>query len=460
MKQSHNGESFFELIGYWLPELIILCITVALPPLFDAYLIASLHSTLSYGALGMATNFLHTLVKLSEAIPIAAIAVIGRHNGAKNHAASGAHFINTLVLAILLGLLQLIIIYYAAPTIYAWLGVPPAMAIIGAPFLRLRSVSVLFAFMLLTVLGFMRAIKNTKTPMLITVFGSGIYLATSSILVSGYGTIPAYGLYGPAIAALLEYGIMLCLSLWLLATQKEYQPYRTHLTLKNLSITDMYTTVRMSIPIIIDKSSLAFAYVWLAKMLASLGPVAIASFDIIKNLERSAIMPAAAFAQVATMLISNHLGAQDRTAAYATTLSILRITSIIATTTISILCIFAPFFISLLSPDAAVSIFALPLLRIVSCLVIFDFIQLILAGALRGAGNVKTVMWTRFLSCGLFFLPISYILSHSSIENSSLKFCLIYSAFYINTAVMGLIFWFRLRSSDGTNVSQTSKENV
>ena len=168
-------------------------------------------------------------------------------------------------------------------------------------------------------------------------------------------------------------------------------------------------------------------------------------------------MPAAAFAQVATMLVSNHLGARDVTAAHSTTVTILRITSVLATTTIGILCVCAPFFITLLSPDKAVSAFALPLLRVVSCLVIFDFIQLVLAGALRGAGKVKTVMWTRFLSCGLFFLPISYILSHSSIENSSLKFCLIYSAFYINTAVMGLIFWVRLRSSEWNN-DQNNKE--
>ncbi len=447
MKHTQHSESFFELISHWLPELIILFITVALPPLFDAYLIAGLHSTLSYGALGMATNFLHTLVKLSEAIPVAAIAVIGRHNGAKNHTASGAHFINTLFLAFLLGIVQLIVIYFTAPHIYTWLGVPPEMGIIGAPFLQLRSVSVLFNFVLLAVLGFMRAIKNTKTPLLITLIGSGIYMATSSLLVSGYAGFPHCGMYGPAIAALIEYSSMLLVALWILLTTQTYKPYLHNLSLRSINCSALWSIIRLSIPIVIDKSSLAFAYVWLAKMLATLGPVAIASFDIIKNLERSAIMPAAAFAQVATMLISNHLGAHDTRSAHQTTMNILLITSCMATTSIIILFIYAPFFVGILSPSAAATTFAVPLLRTVSGLVIFDFIQLILAGALRGAGRVKTVMWTRFLTCGLFFLPISYILSSCSIENSSLQFCLIYSAFYVNTALMGCIFWMQLRAS-------------
>ena len=85
------GETIPQIIAFWLPELISIFIIVALPPLFDAYLVAGQHSTAAYGALGMATNFLHTLVKLSETIPVAAIAIIGRLNGAKKYAKCGEH---------------------------------------------------------------------------------------------------------------------------------------------------------------------------------------------------------------------------------------------------------------------------------------------------------------------------------------------------------------------------------
>jgi len=445
IKPVYKGESIRQLFSYWLPELITLCVTVALPPLFDSYLIAGLKSTTAYGALGMATNFLHTLVKFSEAIPVAAIAVIGRHNGAKDHAGSAAHFINTLWTAILLGFTQLIIIWYTAPAIYQWLGVPEDMALLGAPFLRLRSVSVLLAFILLAILGFMRAIKNTHTPMLITLVGTGVYIVSSVLLVSGWYGIPACGMYGPALAALLEYTTMLCIALWYLCNTPAYKIYLLTLTNWSIDWRAIGSIIQFSIPVIIDKSALSFSYVWLSKMLATLGPDSIAAFDIIKNLERSAIMPAAAFAQVVTFLVSNHLGAQHITAARTTIIKILLLTSILVSSTLIILSLWAPACIALFAPIPQLITFATPLLRILSCLVVFDFIQLILAGALRGAGKVKTVMWIRFLSCLLFFLPISYILSLCSFSNTSLQFCLIYGAFYCNTALMGAAFLFQLK---------------
>ncbi len=444
-KSTHTGESIGQLLNYWLPELITLCVTVALPPLFDSYLIAGLQSTAAYGALGMATNFLHTLVKFSEAIPVAAIAVIGRHNGAKDHAGSAAHFINTLWTAILLGLTQLIIIWYAAPAIYQWLGVPPDMAVLGAPFLRLRSLSVLLAFILLAILGFMRAIKNTRTPMLITLIGTGVYIVSSMIFVSGSYGIPACGMYGPALAALLEYTTMLCLALWFLKNTPDYKPYLLSLTQWTINWGAIGSIIQFSIPVIIDKSALSFSYVWLSKMLATLGPDSIATFDIIKNLERSAIMPAAAFAQVVTFLVSNHLGARNIAAARTTIIKILFLTSVLVSCTLIMLSIWAPTCIALLAPVPELISFATPLLRLLSCLVVFDFVQLILAGALRGAGKVKTVMWIRFLSCLFFFLPISYILSLYSFSSTSLQFFLIYGAFYCNTALMGAAFLFQLR---------------
>jgi len=436
-----NDESFTRLASYGLHELVILLVTIALPPLFDAYLVAGLHSTISYGALGMATNFLHTLVKLSEAIPIAAIAIIGKHNGSQNHLAAGKHFVDTLWAAVFLGLVQFVAIWFGAAAIYSWLGVPPAMALIGAPFLRLRSLSLFFTFILLTVLGFIRALKDTYTPMLITLFGAVIYMGSSAILVSGYGGAARCGIYGPAYASLIQCGVMLIAALWYIVRTPAHRPYLTGLIWHKPQLSALVAIMRSSLPAIIDKGALAFAYVWLSKMLATLGPVSIASFDIIKNLERSAIMPAAAFAQVATMLVSNHLGAQKEERARRTTMRLLLLTSIAVCAALGALIIYAPFLVKWISPSKEVTIFAVPLLRCLSCLVVFDFVQLVLAGALRGAGHATTVMWIRFVACILFFLPISYMLARSSFESTRLQFCLIYGAFYCSTAVMGVAFW-------------------
>ena len=113
------GESLSEILYYWIPS-SSLFILVALPPLFDAYLVAGQQSTAAYGASGMATNFLHTLVKL-ETVPVAAIAVIGRLNGAKKYTQCGQELnITTFWTTILLGATQLFILWCNRTISMAW----------------------------------------------------------------------------------------------------------------------------------------------------------------------------------------------------------------------------------------------------------------------------------------------------------------------------------------------------
>ncbi|MFI5206365.1 MAG: MATE family efflux transporter, partial [Candidatus Paceibacterales bacterium] len=114
--------------------------------------------------------------------------------------------------------------------------------------------------------------------------------------------------------------------------------------------------------------------------------------------------------------------------------------TIMVTIFVIIICWKAHYFISFFDPKGKFVDFAAPLLSVISTLVIFDLIQVTLAGALRGAGDVKTVMYGRFFVIMFFYIPLAYFFSHLPIENVSLKFCLIYSSFYLSNAVMGFIF--------------------
>jgi MATE family multidrug resistance protein len=447
MQKNIHRESFTEILAYWLPDFITVLLIVALPPLFDSYFIASYKSTAMFGAIGMAANFIHIIIKFSESIPVAAIALIGRANGAGDHKTAGEKFASALWCSLSLATIQLIFLMTCAHHIYAWLGVPADMAALGAPFLRLRSIDIFISFIVWTMFGFMRALKNTKTPMIITLSGSITYLIMASIFIPGRGFIPGLGLYGAALAAFTQSIIMFAVALYFLCTDEQYKPYLAHFSLFRWSWDDIQKIFSLSIPVVIDKTSLAFTYVWLSKMIAPAGALAIASFDIIKNLERTAFMPASAFAVVLTFLVSNHLGRGDADGAHSAMRKTLLLTLAFAGLTLGALSLFAEFFVGKVAPSGDVVAFTAPLLRVLNIVAIFDYIQLIFASTLRGAGSVRTVMWTRAASCLLFFLPISYILSHCSFSSPSIKVGMIYGAFFVNAAVMSAVFfWYITRS--------------
>lgn len=440
------GDPFKDILMFWVPELVSNAVLFCLPPLIDSYIVSNLNSNNLYGAMGLTITFLHFLTKLSEAIPVAAMAVIGRYNGAKQYDECGKYFGATFWTACLLGLTQLVLIFLGASAIFYWLDVPQKMIAAGVPFLKLKSLGAFLIFITAGLIGFMRAVKNTTMPMVLNMVGISMFIFFDYALVLGKFGFPQMGLTGSAIATIIQYGFMIVLGLIYIYKNPEYKKYFTDVVLYILDSKRIMHVINLSWPIMIDKGTLALSYVWLAKIISPLGKYAIVTYDVVKNLERFAFLPAIASAQIITFLVSNRLGAKDAKGATANMKKILILTGIIELATLIIFSINSGFFASFFDPKHKFSAMVATTFPLISTLVVFDFIQLILAGALRGSGDVKYVMWGRFLSCTLFFVPFSYILSILPIESTTIKFTLIYGSFYANTAMMGLIFLYRIKS--------------
>lgn len=441
-----KGDSFSDIFLYWLPELISSAILISLPPLIDSYLVSGLNSNTTYGALGMAVNFVHFLTKLSETIPVAAIAVIGRYNGSQDYEECGRYIFPTICAGLMIGVIQFALIVVGAGFLFGWLGVPEKMMLVGVPFLKLKSFGALLTFVAMALIGFMRAVKNTRVPMLLSLVGVAVYIFFDFVLVHGNLGFAAYGLQGPAIASVIQYLVMIAISLAYIFYVPEYKKYLTGVALSLFDTKRIFYILTLSWPIMIDKGTLALSYVWLSGMIAPMGKYAIVTFDVVKNLERFAFLPAVAGAQIITFLVSNRLGANDPQGATANIKKILIFTGILEIIALTALSLNSGFFVSFFDPKNKFTVTAAAILPLINMLVIFDFIQLILAGALRGAGDVKAVMWGRFISCAFFFVPISIIFSKLPIDNQIIKFTLVYGSFYLNTAVMGLIFLYRIKS--------------
>jgi putative MATE family efflux protein len=441
-----RGEPIRDIICYWLPEMITSMILVALPPLVDSYIVSNSQSITSYGALAMTSNFIHTLIKMAEGIPIASIAIIGRYNGAKEYPKCGKELGNTFWTTVIVGLALFVLILLSSTMIFRWLGVPEEMVPIGARFLMVRSCSIPLIFIFFSFVGFMRAVKNTKTPMVINMFVVATFILFEYSLVLGKFGFPKLDLTGAAIATIIQYTVMNLIALGYILLNTEYKKYFSQMFFTTFQPKRMLTILNLSWPILIDKISFASSYIWLSKMIATMGTYAITSYDVVKNLERFAFLPAVAFAQVITFLVSNRLGAKDPNGASANIKKVLMLTGITVSIALSILCIKAPSFIHLFDPKNEFTDFASIVLPVISILVIFDFVQVILAGALRGAGDVKAVMYGRFFSCLLFFWPISYLFSQMTSLKPSVRFVLIYGSHYLNAGVMGIIFLYRIMS--------------
>lgn len=440
-----RGESYIEILQYFGPEFISSAALYAFPFLIDAFIVAQLGSTSTYGVLGIANNFLHMLTKLAEAFSIATLTIVGTHNGAKEYKKAGETLGNSFWTTIFVGLIAFAIIFTFNQEIYALLNVPPKMAIIGAPFLKLRGIGVFLSFVYLGFFGFLKGIKNTKTPMKIFVIGIIIFLIFDYALVLGRFGFPQMRLIGSAIATIIQYSIMIVLCIIHILKTKEYRPYFASAFFYLFDKKGIVKIVSLSVPILIDKMSISYAYVHLSSLMNRMGKNIIASFAVIKDLERFAFLPAVALATIITFLVSNRLGSGDPVGARANIRKVLKMGGIMVFGSLAIICINPTYFASLFDAKNKFAIFAGSVFPIISVFVIFDFIQLILSGVMRGSGDVKALMIIRFVVCFLFFYPLSTWIANIDMADQGVKFVLLYGSFYVSTGLIGLLCIARIK---------------
>jgi Na+-driven multidrug efflux pump len=204
----------------------------------------------------------------------------------------------------------------------------------------------------------------------------------------------------------------------------------------------------------IDKASLALCPLWLNKMIgctAKFTPLITSrmmydSYSVLKTMEKVSILPGLAFAQVITFLVSNDYKIHHFTTIKRNIKKVLFLSALLVGLFTVIFCLFPQFFLQLLNKPQSFTRFTAHALPYIALLITFDVLQLIISAALRGAADVKTVMWSRMVVTGLFFVPFAYLISLAPIENILLKFILLYISVHLSYALMALVYIIRFKS--------------
>ncbi len=442
---SQNGKSYERIIRYFIPEFITALVLYSFLKLLDAAWIAHLKSTSMYATLGVTNTLLHFIIKVAEGLSVGTIVLTGCYNGIEKFKEAGRSLVDAFWTTVFLGLTISGGLYFGAPYIYAWYGVPVDMIAMGVPFLRLRALSILFMFVYFALIGFLRGIKNTKAPMSIFMIGALVFIFFDYALIFGKFGFTRMELMGSAMASVLQYGSMLLLAVGYIFFVPRHRKYSLELFSVFKSGSQLKQLFYLSWPVMLDKAAMSMAYIWLGAMIAPMGKYALASFSVVKDLERFAFLPAIAFAQVVTFLVSNDYGIKNWQGIKSNIKKILFISSVMVSFSLFALSMYPHYFVSFFDKQGEFIGLAARVLPILSVLVFFDLLQLILSGAMRGASNVKIVMVTRVVVCIGYFMPVSYFFSKLLLVDPTVKFLLIYGSFYVGNGLMSFVYINRFR---------------
>ncbi len=452
-----KGERYSSLFRYFIPEFITNFLLYAMPFWLDAAFIGSLASVNTYATLGVTNSFLHLIIKVGEAISVGTIVLSGQFNGKNSFENAGRTLRDAFWLTTILGLTFGSILFFGAHTIYTWYGVSEEIIALGVPFLRLRAVGVLCMFIYLALVGFLRGIKNSRAPMKIFIFGSILFVFFDYVLIFGKFGFPEMGLQGSALATVIQYSSMMLIALGYVLFNKKNHKYGINFFSALTDVSYVKHLLKISWPVVLDKAIMAWAYVWLGKMIATIGTGGIAAFCVVKDMERFAFLPAIAFAQIITFLASNDVGIANWENIKINIKKTILLSSGMVSAILAFFIYHREYIINIFDKKGDFSGIAMKAFPILSIFIIFDLIQLILSGALRGAGNVHIVMVVRLVTCFCYFVPVSYMLSQLQLQNDTLKLILLYGSFYLGNALMSIWYIKRFRSESWKTKSFSSQ---
>ena len=370
----------------------------------DMKMVSSLGPS-AISSVGVGTAGMYALIPALIAVATGTTALLSRAYGADNKLDGKKAFAQSFFIAVPLGIFLTIIFLLFSEQIINLVGnakdmnlsdaiLYQNMTVIGFPFLGV-SIATFYAF---------RAMGENKIPMI----GNTLALVLKVILNFLLVYLFKWGIFGAALSTTLTRLFSAIFSIYLVFWSKKNW---ISLELKDLKF-DYFTSKRIlkvGIPAAVEQLGLRIGMLIFEMMVISLGNLSYAAHKIALTAESISFNLGFAFSFAASALVGQELGKGSSQKALKDGY-ICTIIAMIVMSTFGLLFFIIPqFLVSLFTKDKDVIELATMALKIVSICQPFSGASMVLAGALRGAGDTKSVLLITYLGIFLIRIPITYI---------------------------------------------------
>jgi putative MATE family efflux protein len=272
-------------------------------------------------------------------------------------------------------------------------------------FLGLIAVFIYFVFQAL-----LRGVGDVKTPMMVVAGTVVLNFFLDPLLILGWGPVPGQGVVGAAWATVGAQGLAGVVGLGILFSGR----YGIHLRLRHLAPDRalVLKIVRLGIPSSIEQSTRALGLAVMMLLVASYGTTVIASYGIGARILSFAIIPAMGLSMATSTVVGQNVGArQDTRAGSAARLGMMAGFVGLSVAGAVLWVLAEPIVRAFVPSEPEVIEIGTHFMRIMSPAFGFFGIQMVMSGALAGAGNTLAAMALSILSFWVLRFPVAWVLA-------------------------------------------------
>lgn len=341
-------------------------------------------------AVGIANAILAVYMAIFMALGTGTSALIARSVGAKDFEKAKSIAKQATWIAILIGLLfGLISLFFAEPLLKI-MGAEPNVLEVAVTYFRIVAVPSVFISLMFVFGSILRAAGDTKTPMKVSVWINIVHIVFDYLLIFGFWKFGGLGITGAAWATVIAR------ILGTIALYRYIVKSKLHFSLfDGFSFNDSpRSLIKLSTPAAAERLIMRLGQVLYFGLIVHIGTATYAAHTIAGNIEIFSYMPGYGLAVAATTLVGQNLGANQKKEAYSYGMLTTGIAVLFMSFIGVILYFFSPWFVIWFTTDKNVIDMVTTALRIDAFAQPALAIGLVLAGALQGAGDTKSPMYS------------------------------------------------------------------
>ena len=367
------------------------------------------NSAIAIGATGLGQSLYHSLAIFGGGLLLGLDTLVAQAYGREDLHDARHSLANGMFLALVMTPLFMFAISFW-PGIMQRFRISPELVEPMRPFLRALNWGTLPLLAYFALRRYLQAV-NVATPIMFAVVSANLVNALGNwALIYGHLGFRAMGITGSGWSTSLSRVYMVfVLALTLIWAERKRPPLerRTNIRIEASRIWDL---LKLGVPAATQILLEIGAFTAASALAAKLGPVPLSGHEIAINCAALTFMVPLGLSSAASVRVGHELGRNDTASARRAGWSAI-VLSLAFMSCSGLLFVSASRMIArLFTPDPAVIAVGARLLLIAAAFQMFDGLQNVATGALRGAGETRTPMIANFIAYWLIGLPAGYLL--------------------------------------------------
>ena len=374
----------------------------------DIFFVGKLGSS-AVATVGLTETMLFMIYAIGIGLAMAVTAVVARRVGEGEREGAAVTAVQAIWIALIVSMPFAVMGIVFAQDLLRLMGADAWTLEYGYPYMQWALGSNAVIMLLFTINAIFRGAGDAAAAMRVLWFANGLNIVLDPILIFGFGPVPALGVEGAAIATAIGRGAGVALQLWILFRGGQ------HLTVLRSQVVwhaaTLWNIVRTSLGGIGQMIVAMAAWIFLMRILASIGSEAVAGATIAIRIMMFTLMPAWGMSNAAATLVGQNLGAQEPGRAEA---SVWRIGAynMVYLVAVSVIFFLLPSeSMSIFTDDPEVIATGAEWLRIMSYSLFVYGWWMVSVQAFNGAGDTMTPTWINVVFFWLIQIPLSWLLA-------------------------------------------------